>query len=368
MNHPKLRLSIPWDQIEESAQKQITNVLRMPELEKLAIMPDVHAGYDLCIGGVALLRGHISPSFVGYDIGCGMCHINTGLTVHDFGIALMGEREHLFHKLRAKIPAGVGKTQDYIYGNTMSFASACGDKNLDLKVAHHINYQLGTLGSGNHFLEIGVNNAGVIGITVHSGSRRAGYDIADYYMKQARIFSLDSELGKAYATDMNWALSFALENRRHMLTVAMEIMGLSAKQIRSFVSAMINENHNHASILADNLVLHRKGATPADSGQLGVIPANQRDGVWITRGLGNTEFLSSASHGAGRTMSRKAASKQGTETDLAALMEGVVCRTDQGVLNEAPWAYKNIDAVLAAQNGIMVDVIDHFKPIIVLKG
>jgi tRNA-splicing ligase RtcB len=131
---------------------------------------------------------------------------------------------------------------------------------------------------------------------------------------------------------------------------------------------MINETHNHAVLWKRGLVLHRKGPTPAEKGQLGVIPANQRDGVWITKGLGNEEFLCSASHGAGRIMTRNAAAKKGTVEQMQKLMKGIVCRTDKGVLDEAPWAYKKIDQVLAAQEGILIEVLDHFKPIIVLKG
>jgi tRNA-splicing ligase RtcB len=131
---------------------------------------------------------------------------------------------------------------------------------------------------------------------------------------------------------------------------------------------LTNENHNHAVVKEGNLVLHRKGATPAEKGQPGVIPANQRDGVWITQGLGNLDFLCSASHGAGRKMTRGAAAKKGTVMDLQKQMKGIVCRTDKAVLDEAPWAYKKIDAVLAAQAGVLVDVVDHFRPLVVLKG
>jgi tRNA-splicing ligase RtcB len=116
------------------------------------------------------------------------------------------------------------------------------------------------------------------------------------------------------------------------------------------------------------MMLHRKGATPAEKGQPGIIPANQRDGVWITRGLGNEEFLSSASHGAGRKLSRSEAAKAGTVSELQKVMGDIVCRMDKGILDEAPWGYKPISDVLSAQDGVLVDVTDHFKPVIVLKG
>ena len=370
MQHAKLTLTLPWEDIDAGAQKQILRVLELPELVRLVIMPDVHAGYDLCIGGVALLRRMVCPSFVGYDIGCGMCHVNTEKSLTEFGLDTKKEREDLFTLLRQRIPAGLGKGHKTDSG--IIFRSACGDKALEKTIAPLVAAQLGTLGSGNHFLELGVNAAGQIGITIHSGSRRCGYDIAASYMKKGRLLPSDSALGQAYLADMQWALDFALENRRRMLEQVLLTLGFGTAECAAFIHspAFINETHNHA-LVADHsarLVLHRKGATPAEAGQLGVIPANQRDGVYITVGLGNDEYLSSASHGAGRKFSRNAAAKQGEVKELQRLMQGIVCRTDAAILDEAPWAYKDIGVVLAAQEGIVVDIGDHFKPVIVLKG
>jgi tRNA-splicing ligase RtcB len=410
--HPKLRLTIPWESIELEAQNQIRRVLSVPELECLAIMPDVHPGYDLCIGGVALLRGLISPSFVGYDIGCGMCFVNLREKAAGLKLGRPKEREKFFARLQNAVPSGLG---DSVSGSDAvpsrkacangcgtprhsrdglgegngdvpaTFRSACGEKDLDAKVRKAAASQLGSLGSGNHFLELGENSKGEVGVTIHSGSRRAGYDIADWYMRKAKgisavpgrsayadaqagFFSLNSELGQAYWRDMSWATEFALENRRTMLAATLALLGFSETETASFLASMINENHNHAVMQGKNRVLHRKGATPAELGQLGVIPANQRDGVWITKGLGNESFLCSASHGAGRAMTRGAAAKKGSVEQMRKMMKGIVCRADKGVLDEAPWAYKRIDAVLAAQAGILVELVDRFKPIIVLKG
>jgi len=368
MQHAKLALMLPWEDIDVEAQKQILKVLELPALTRLVIMPDVHAGYDLCIGGVALLRGTVCPSFVGYDIGCGMCHINTEKTLAALGLGSKKNREELFELLRQRIPAGLGKGHKTNSG--MNFRSACGDKALEKSVAPLAAAQLGTLGSGNHFLELGENAAGQLGITVHSGSRRCGYDIAASYMQKGRLLPVDSALGQAYLADMQWALDFALENRRRMLEQVLSGLGFTAPQCAAFIAspAFINETHNHALIAGSSLVLHRKGATPAEKGQAGVIPANQRDGVYITVGLENEEYLSSASHGAGRKFSRKAAAKKGDIKELRKLMQGIVCRADTAVLDEAPWAYKDINAVLRAQEGVVVDIVDHFKPVIVLKG
>jgi len=371
MQHAKLTLTLPWEEIDAEARKQILSVLDLPELARLVIMPDVHAGYDLCIGGVALLRRTVCPSFVGYDIGCGMCHVNTEKNLAELGLAAKKKREDLFALLRQRIPAGLGKghtTED----SGMRFRSACGDKQLEKAIVPLVAAQLGTLGSGNHFLELGVNAAGQLGVTVHSGSRRCGYDIAASYMKKGRFLPVDSALGQAYLADMQWALDFALENRRRMLEQVLLALGFSTAGCAALMrsSAFINETHNHAVIVehAARLVLHRKGATPAEKGQRGVIPANQRDGVYITVGLGNEDYLASASHGAGRRYSRKAAAKRGDIKELQRLMKDIVCRTDAAVLDEAPWAYKDIGVVLRAQEGLVVDIVDHFKPVIVLKG
>jgi tRNA-splicing ligase RtcB len=238
----------------------------------------------------------------------------------------------------------------------------------DKKIKPFVHTQFGTLGSGNHFLEIGVNSAGNVGVTVHSGSRRVGYKIASWYMKKGSLLPLDGDLGRAYLADMNWALDFALANRREMMRRTLETM--KVRQVNKLTSqeVMVNENHNHAVPSGRKMTLHRKGATPAETGRLGIIPANQRDGVWVTRGLGNEEFLSSASHGAGRKLSRTEARGAGTVSELEKNMKGVICRTDKGILDEAPWVYKNIGDVLSAQEGILVEVVDHFKPVIVLKG
>ena len=365
--HPKLRLTIPWESIELEAQNQIRRVLSVPELERLAVMPDVHPGYDLCIGGVALLRGLISPSFVGYDIGCGMCHINLRRNAKDLGLGRPKDREKFFARLQNAVPSGLGEGDA---AARIAFRSASGEKDLESMVNKTASRQLGSLGSGNHFLELGENSRGELGITIHSGSRRAGYDIAAWYIKAAKgsFITLDSPLGQAYLQDMTWATDFALANRRAMLQATLGLLGFEAGAIESLLHGMINETHNHAVVWKHGHILHRKGATPAEKGQLGVIPANQRDGVWVTKGLGNEEFLCSASHGAGRTMTRGAASQKGSVEQMQKLMRGIVCRTDKGVLDEAPWAYKKIDRILAAQEGVLIEVVDHFKPCIVLKG
>jgi tRNA-splicing ligase RtcB len=363
----RLKLTIPWESIEKGAQDQIRNVLTMPQLKTLAIMPDVHAGYDLCIGGVALLEGVVCPSFVGFDIGCGMGHINLKQTAQKLGLKKPKDKEKLFKRIAEAIPAGVGETYETPPNTYEKFKSAAEDTELDNAINSVLLKQLGTLGGGNHFLEIGENSKKEIGITIHSGSRRIGYNIAQWYINKGRILALDSDLGKAYLQDMQWATDFAYANRLTMLTTTLSCFGLTDEEIKDMGKSIVNEHHNFASI-NETEILHRKGATSAEKDQLGIIPANQRDGVYITKGLGNKEFLCSASHGAGRKMNRKDAKKKGSVDEMSKLMGNIICYKNKDLLDEAPWAYKPIDAVLKAQHGIVVDVIDHFTPIIVLKG
>jgi tRNA-splicing ligase RtcB len=363
----KLRSLIALNRLEPEAVRQIDEALALPFLEVLAIMPDCHPGYHLPIGAVALLSGVISPSYVGYDIGCGMCCLKADLDAKE----IQGMELDIFEEIYARVPVAFesrGRPLDY-----PEFRSACGDKGLDRKVASRLNVQLGTLGGGNHFIEIGAASDGALAVTIHSGSRNIGHSIASHYMQAARsedrdlppgFLRLGGRLGNAYVRDMDFALEYALENRRIMMRTVLEVLGLPEK----LMARMINENHNHALVSSDGAVLHRKGATPAEKDQYGVIPGNMRDGVYVTRGLGNRRYLCSASHGAGRTMSRKQAKKKFKLREFQAAMQGVVARVTPGTLDESPFAYKNLDEVVAMQDGVVVEVADKILPLINIKG
>lgn len=361
----KLRTLIPMEEIEQAAQTQIYDVLNLDFLIKLAIMPDCHLGYDLPIGGIALLDGIISPSFVGYDQGCGVCLLDTGVKTIDV-IKSEEDKERIFNDIYKRIPTGFSshsKKKDYT-----EFKSDFINKEFTNRINEKIVTQLGTLGGGNHFSEVGTSkNSDNLCITIHSGSRNVGHTIASVYMKQDRFLSIDSEIGKAYIKDLEFALQFALANRLAMMKEILNILGIN-QHPNKLLASVINENHNHAVVNADGSVLHRKGATPADLGQLGVIPANMRDGVYVTRGLGNQEYLSSASHGAGRVMGRNQAKKNLSMDVFTEEMRGIKALVNKSTLDESPDAYKNIDLVLKYQNGIVVDVIDHITPIISIKS
>ena len=279
---------------------------------------------------------------------------------------------------------------------------------------HLADLQLGTLGGGNHFIEIGTDNNGYLNIVIHSGSRGVGKKIAEFFMKQAAIedidksryeeefertnnwkdknpegwekaknefiakrtkarageyeghygFDLDTEWGKTYLNDMNQALQFALDNRETMIRNIVAQM----EEVFGKVSTdrFINRNHNHAEV-KDGYVVHRKGATHADLDMLGVIPGNMRDGSFIVRGLGNNDSMCSSSHGAGRVMSRNIAKNTLSLDHLYESMKGIVNNHNESTIDEAPGAYKNIFEVMDMQKEL-VEVIDRITPILNIKG
>jgi tRNA-splicing ligase RtcB len=371
----KLESLIPIHELEQEAQNQIYFNLALEFLEKLAIMPDCHPGYLLPIGGVALLNSVISPEYVGYDIGCGMCCIITDVYYKDI---LKNERVNnkICDELYFKIPVGFNMREKCFFDHK-EYKSSCDDKKLNQKVNGRIWKQLGTLGGGNHFIELGKDQNDKFCVTIHSGSRNPGHTIAGYYMKKTRLidkdlpkgfFHLNSEWGEMYLKDMSFMLEYALANRRHMIISILETVGFNFSEQNELQNNMINENHNHAIVQKDNKVLHRKGATSSLKGQLGVIPGNMRDGVYVVSGLENEKYLNSSSHGAGRKGSRTWAKKHLSLDKFEKDMEGIVAKVQKNTLDECPDAYKDINYVIKAQDGIVIDVINHIKPIINIKG
>ena len=372
-NLKKLRSLIPLEQLEWSAQNQIYDALKLDFLIKLAIMPDCHTGYSLPIGGVALLDSVISPGYVGYDIGCGMCYILTDIIAANF-FKRKSKKIQIFEQIYEKVPVGfTWREKGLLY---YDFKSASGNKKLNDKVHSRLFVQLGTLGGGNHFIELGENREGYLTVTIHSGSRNIGHSIASYYMKLSKnvdkklpngFLHLEGEIGQQYLQDMNFALDYALENRKIMMETVLSILGYNSHEINTLIRNMVNENHNHA-VVDKNKVLHRKGATPAEKGQIGIIPGSMKTGVYITEGLGNPHYLYSASHGAGRKMARKAAKKKITMERFRDQMDGIVAKVTHETKDEAPDAYKNLHNVVKEQEGIVIKTIDYAEPLINVKG
>lgn len=371
----KLRSLIPLEELEQSAQQQIYAALELDFLKLLAVMPDCHTGYTLPIGGVALLDGVISPEYVGYDIGCGMCYIATRLPVTK-KLNTHKKKLKLFNDIYDKTPVGFNsRASSRTYDN--QFPCAAGSQELANKVNDRLYVQLGTLGGGNHFIEIGENQEGYITIAVHSGSRNPGHSVASYYMKLSTIvdvhlpkgfLDLKSECGQQYLTDMNHMLQYALDNRRAIMRDVLFLLGYRETEINTMLNHhMVNENHNHAIVQATG-VLHRKGATPADEGQIGIIPGSMKAGIYVTEGLGNGLYLCSSSHGAGRKMGRKKAKQKIKLSRFQDQMNGVVAKVDKSTLDEAPDAYKDLHKVIQDQEGVVIKTIDFAKPLVNVKG
>lgn len=335
---------------------------------KGALMPDAHLGYSLPIGGVIATEGKIFPSWVGYDIGCGMCALKTDFRYSD----VVDHAKEIFDRIYALIPVGFNHRQNALDFNIENGSKAFKDIYNDKKGGTH----LGTLGGGNHFIEIGVGDHYEVWIIIHSGSRGVGHGVAQHYMRKASNsakareghygLNVDGIMGQYYIADMNLCLDFALENRKSMMKQVVYILSNYFGKTNQSYKDMINRNHNHAE-LKDGLWIHRKGATHAEREMSGVIPGNMRDGSFIVKGKGNEDALCSSSHGAGRAFGRAEAKKKISMGLFEKQMEGIIAKVDSSTKDESPDAYHNIYDVMDFQTDL-VEIVDHIKPIINIKG
>ncbi len=355
--------------IEPKALEQFRSAMEQDFAIKGALMPDAHTGYSLPIGGVVATEGVVVPAWVGYDIGCGMCAVPTTFRRRD----IENMSQEIFRGIYSRIPVG-------FHVNDRPVDSALDPRRLTKTGRKAFENRkgfraLGSLGSGNHFIEIGVDESDRVWLIIHSGSRGVGHGIATEYMKLASgdgkaregHFALDveSDLGQSYINDMNWTLDFALENRYEMMRRIVDEIRQHCDGHAEWDS-LINRNHNHAEY-KDGLWIHRKGATHAEEGMMGVIPGNMRDGSFIVRGRGNPDALWSSSHGAGRVMGRKQARRKLSPKQFAETMKGITARVGKGTIDEAPFAYKNIFDVMRQQSDL-VEVVHHVRPLINIKG
>ena len=409
--------------LDEGAQQQFEDVLNEPYVTYGALMPDAHKGYTMPIGGVCSTKDMVVPQFVGFDIGCGMCAYKTDYTKEQ----IEAHAELIYEHIVDKIPLGFKthkkkQTLDLDLPKT-DFA----DQVLQTSGLK----QLGTLGGGNHFIEVGYGADEKAWIVIHSGSRGFGHKIASHYMLEAynvknpaedklealvedfkkrnvqfkehnpEVFEkalkdftqkqklnilkksqldnieeilplqTDSDLGRDYIKDQNFALAFALENRKRMIFDIHEIMneiigGDFAVKYEDEVR-FINRNHNHAEYdETRGEWIHRKGATHAEKGMRGVIPGNMRDGSFVVIGKGNADSLASSSHGAGRVMSRVKAKKNISMEEFEASMKGITGTVDENTLDESPFAYKDIFEVMRLQDDLL-EVEEHIKVLINVK-
>jgi tRNA-splicing ligase RtcB len=361
------------DIIDVKAIIQMYEALLCGFAEKAALMPDAHLGYSLPIGGVVATKHTVVPAWVGYDIGCGVCAVPTTFDAYRVKLWM----DNISEEVYKMVPVGFSHRSQPLVSGDYSEGIPCTSWFKEMFKAKGGMNQLGTLGGGNHFIEIGVGQDERVWIVVHSGSRNVGHSTAAYYMAMAANsdkpkegnfgFSVMSDNGKAYLQDLNFCLQFALLNRKH-------IAWQTTAAIRAYVAGhacpdeLINRNHNHAEYDTDmGLWIHRKGATHAKKGMQGVIPGNMRDGSFIVEGRGNPDSLFSSSHGAGRRLGRAQAKRELTLEEFATTMDGIKAKVSMDTLDEAPMAYKGIDEVMEYQTQL-VKVTNHIQPIINIKG
>lgn len=385
-------------QVEAHARAQLENVSRLPFIHKhVAAMPDVHWGMGATIGSVIATKGAIVPAAVGVDIGCGMMAVQTTLRA-----------EHLpdnLHQTRLDIEAAVphGRTDNggaNDRGAWHDLPEVSADRWAPLGVrydtiiakhpkakAYNSARHIGTLGTGNHFIEICLDEAGLVWVMLHSGSRGAGNKIGMYFIEKAkeemRRYFIDkflpdqdlaylvdhTEIFDDYVEAVHWAQDFAMENRQAMMAATLAAI---SKTLPAFevTDMAVNCHHNYVARehhFGANVLVTRKGAVRARAGDLGIIPGSMGTGSFIVRGKGNPESFCSCSHGAGRAMSRGAAKKAITMEQHAEAMKGIEARLDADVIDESPAAYKDIGAVVAAQD-TLVEIVHRLRQVVNVKG
>lgn len=366
---------IPLHDIGPSAIDQLRAVGNLPWVTGVAVMPDVHAGVGATVGSVIAMRDAVAPSAVGVDIGCSMLARRTALTRTDLAQVDLAK---LRHDIERTIPTGFNKHDrplDTDVGDLWIWAgglSPAGKARVD--VARH---QLGTLGQGNHFIELCLDLDDRVWFMVHSGSRNIGKSIAEAHIAAAKKLPHNKALGElavvlkgtpefeAYWFDLQWAQRYAGANCSAMAELLAGVLHRTFGQPLS-IDRSVACHHNYAAI-EHELIITRKGAISARAGERGIIPGSMGTRSYIVRGLGNPEAYFSASHGAGRRMSRGNAKRMFTVEDVVTQTLGVECRKDAGIADELPAAYKAIDWVMAQQPDL-VSVEHELRAVLCVKG
>ena len=375
------------DNVEESAMRQIENLTTLPFLfHHLAIMPDVHAGMGMPIGGVLACKDAVIPNAVGVDIGCGMCAVKTNWKMENITPEVL--RKKIMRGIRKRIPLGMDhhkEPQDEAYLPTGHDI----DKTVIVKQRQiSITKEVGTLGGGNHFIELQKDEEDTLWIMIHSGSRNLGARVGEHYNNIARDLNekwhsvVKPELRlsflprgtkefEMYWNEMRFCIDFALCNRRLMMQRIEEVIADALPGIE--FEPMINIAHNYAAFehhYGEDVIVHRKGATLAREGIVGIIPGSQGTASYIVEGLGNPESFCSCSHGAGRVMSRTAAIKtldmaaEVAQLEAKGIVHAIRCQDD---MQEASGAYKDIEAVIKNELDL-VKIKTRLLPIAVIKG
>ena len=400
LNKGRVPVKVWTRDVEGEALQQLQNVAGLPIVHgHVAAMPDVHAGIGATVGSVIPTRSAIIPAAVGVDIGCGMNAVRLGLTAEELPDSLSRVRS----AIEAAVPVGFSQHESAkVHGAEPRKRARALEGRLDVIAAKHPALakmqkrfnetwicQLGSLGGGNHFIELCLDEAGQVWVMLHSGSRGIGNVMGRYFIAEARNQAMKNHVhlpdrdlawfdeGTAWFDDyveaVGWAQDYAMENRRAMMGLILDALSrsLSPKVRAAEVEAeAINCHHNYVNRethFGADVFVTRKGAISAREGELGIIPGSMGAKSYIVRGLGNPESLCSCSHGAGRRMSRTAARKRFSRHDLEAQTAGVECRKDEGVLDEIPGAYKDIDVVMDNQRDL-VEVVHTLKQVLCVKG
>jgi len=394
-------------EVEASALQQLRSVSELPGLYGLRVMPDVHWGNGATVGSVIAMEQALAPAAVGVDIGCGVNAVRTNLTLED-----VDDRD--LHEIRMKwqdvVPVGFAshqrageqlkvlpyaerqKAARFLDSVTTLKADLSERKHSDADVRGRAAHQMGSLGGGNHFIELTSDSTGRLWITLHSGSRNIGKSLAERHIHIAKSLEVNENLPshlrdlslfykgtpemEAYLHDLRWAQEFAMLSRTVMMEQVKSALYhyFSEKRKHTGVQVAFDEeincHHNYVAeevIDGKQMIVTRKGAISAKKGELALIPGSMATGSYIVRGLGNEASFQSASHGAGRKMSRGEAKRTFTVADVERTMVGIEARKDEGVIDEISLAYKNLDDVIAAEKDL-VEVVQKLDTILCVKG
>ena len=380
----KVPVKLWLDDIEHGALEQALHLADLPFIHKhVATMPDAHQGYGMPIGGVIALDNVVIPNAVGVDIGCGMCAVRTNLC--DVSKETLRK---IRDRIKQTIPVGFHHHKEAQRLCHLPDTRECTE--VIPREWASARKQVGTLGGGNHFIELQRGSDGYLWAMIHSGSRNVGLKVAEYWNKEAvklnerwacsipkswglAFLPLDSKQGQSYLAEMQWCVDFALMSRKHMMHAVLDILREEIKPVGDMMTGFYNIAHNYAKVenhFGKDVVVHRKGATLADEGTIGIIPGSQGTKSYIVEGLGNVQSFKSCSHGAGRIMSRAKAK------DVLSLEEEQAKLDDQGILHdlrgrkaldEASGAYKDISVVMENQSDL-VRIRTELTPLAVIKG
>ena len=388
----RVPVKIWTDEVDDRSREQLSNIASLPFIHHhVAAMPDVHLGIGATIGSVIATHKAIIPAAVGVDLGCGMVAARLSLTANEIDEKAL---QKVFVQISRDVPVGRAQHRDerVLVDAAKPFElglKSLTDRHPELlkafgKFSKWTN-QMGTLGGGNHFIEVCLDETNQVWVMLHSGSRGIGNAIASYFIALARkdmerwmiqlpdrdlaYFPEGSEHFADYVEAVHWAQDYAMQNRTSMLVLVLAALQRHLPPFTVTTEA-VNCHHNYVAQehhYGENVWVTRKGAIRARAGDLGIVPGSMGARSFIVRGLGNPESFCSSAHGAGRKMSRTDAEKQFTVADMVAQTQGVICRKDKDVIDEIPGAYKDIDQVMANQ-AVLTEILHTLKQVVCVKG